>query len=158
MTASPSPVSRETSLCLLDVRPILDAGDDPFDQIMEALSAVTPDGVLRLVAPFEPRPLIRLLTGRGHAVEAWSAEPDVWDVEIRGPEAPEPLELRDLPAPEPLERVLVESSAIAPGRLLLARVPKVPNLLLPHLKDRGLTFQVHQERDGSALLVVRRPA
>ena len=44
------------------------------------------------------------------------------------------------------------------GDVLIARVPRFPRLLLPHLEERGLAWEVHEEADGTALVHVRRPA
>jgi hypothetical protein len=55
----------------LDVRPLLAAGEEPFDAIMVAVSALPPDGVLEITAPFEPIPLYAVLKSRGfgHVME-----------------------------------------------------------------------------------------
>ncbi len=144
-------------LVALDVRPILAAGRDPLEAILRALGTLDPDGLLRLTAPFEPRPLLVLLGGRGYQLRC-EGQGRRWEVEIRGPEAPEILDLRDLEAPEPMERVLELSAGLAPGEALLARVPRMPVVLIPHLRERGLAFAVHVEADDGALLHLRRPA
>ena len=77
-------------------------------------------------------------------------------MEILGDGAPDVLELRELEAPGPLEAVLAGSQALEPGRALVARVPRVPRMLLPHLEERGLAWSVLERAAGSALLHVRR--
>lgn len=150
--------SRLPVLAVLDVRPLLASGVDPLAAILEAVGRMPAAGVLKLTAPFRPAPLLAVLAGRGCHVTDTQGQPGRWDIEVRAPDAPEPLDLRDLPAPEPLERVLTLASALPPGAVLLFRVPRVPNLLLPHLAARDLLHAVHEEPDGSALLHVRRPA
>ena len=49
----------------LDVRPLLAAGEEPFDAIMAAVAALPPDGILEIIAPFEPVPLYAVLRARG---------------------------------------------------------------------------------------------
>lgn len=49
----------------LDVRPMLAAGEEPFDIIMAAVAALPPDGILEIIAPFEPVPLYAVLRARG---------------------------------------------------------------------------------------------
>ena len=66
-------------------------------------------------------------------------------------------DLRELEPPEPLERVLLASAALAPGAAYLARLPRHPHLLVPHLRERGLGFAILEHADGSALLRVERP-
>ena len=65
---------------VLDVRPELEAGGEPFVRIMEAAAAIEPGASLVLVAPFEPVPLYGALGGRGfsHATQRVSA--DEWVV------------------------------------------------------------------------------
>src|SRR5690349_1760828 len=46
---------------VLDVRPELEQGGEPFVRIMEAASSITPDETLVIVAPFEPVPLYAVL-------------------------------------------------------------------------------------------------
>ena len=50
---------------VLDVRPILARGDEPFVPIMEAAEPLEVGEVLVLLAPFEPAPLYGVLGGRG---------------------------------------------------------------------------------------------
>lgn len=70
----------------------------------------------------------------------------------------EVLDLRDLEAPGPLERILEASARLAPGASLLARTPRYPRLLFPHLEQRALEWKAREQRDGSALVWIRRPA
>lgn len=52
----------------LDVRPILSSGRDPLADVLAATDRLAPGGRLRLVAPFQPTPLVALLERRGFAV------------------------------------------------------------------------------------------
>jgi hypothetical protein len=63
----------------LDVRDELSRGGEPFSRIMAAVAALAPDGVLHLRAPFEPVPLLAVMSRRGfdsrterHADDDWS--------------------------------------------------------------------------------------
>jgi AcrR family transcriptional regulator len=145
-------------LATLDVRPLLAAGSDPLERILEALEGIGADGLLKLTAPFRPAPLLVLLKGRGFRCKVREVEPALFEVEIQPPGACEIEDLRDLPAPEPLERVLEATAQLAPGAAFLARVPRYPRLLLPRLEERGIEWAVHEEPDQSALLYVRKPA
>lgn len=65
---------------LLDVRPELEQGGEPFVRIMEAAEAIKPGGTLVIIAPFEPAPLYGILEARGfsHATERLAV--DEWVV------------------------------------------------------------------------------
>lgn len=65
---------------VLDVRPELEAGGEPFVRIMEAAAQIAPGGSLVIVAPFEPVPLYGALGGRGFAHATQRVAADEWVV------------------------------------------------------------------------------
>lgn len=50
----------------LDVRPILNAGGEPFSKIRETIGALRDDEGLSVIAPFLPSPLIEKLGSEGY--------------------------------------------------------------------------------------------
>lgn len=60
---------------VLDVRPVLEQGGEPFVQIMEAAERIPAGRALVLTAPFEPVPLYGALGARGfaHATQCLAA-------------------------------------------------------------------------------------
>jgi AcrR family transcriptional regulator/uncharacterized protein (DUF2249 family) len=158
--AAPRPkaeLAKPDGIRVLDVRPLLARGTDPLDAILDSLAQVGPSGVLSVTAPFRPAPLIALLRGRGHAVVERQLGPRHFHVEIIHGGEPVPLDLTDLEPPAPLERVLEECERLRSGGVLLARLPRHPRMLLPHLRERGLVFGVIDQPDGRALLRVYKP-
>ena len=69
---------------------------------------------------------------------------------------PDIVDLCDLEAPEPLEKILLACAQLRSGEHYLARLPHVPTPLFPHLQTRGLGWQVHEDADGSVLILIRR--
>jgi hypothetical protein len=65
---------------VLDVRPELEAGGEPFVRIMEAAAAIAPGASLVIVAPFEPAPLYGALGARGFAHATQCVAADEWVV------------------------------------------------------------------------------
>jgi uncharacterized protein (DUF2249 family) len=65
---------------VLDVRPELEQGGEPFVRIMEAAANITPGETLVIVAPFEPVPLYAVLEGRGFGHETERVAADEWVV------------------------------------------------------------------------------
>lgn len=65
---------------LVDARPIIERGDEPFETIMEAVEQVGPDEVLIVVAPFEPVPLEGVLGGQGFDYSAEELDSGDWRV------------------------------------------------------------------------------
>lgn len=156
--AADRPPTSTAPLAALDVRPLIARGIDPLATILTGLEGLPRAGVLVIEAPFRPTPLLSLLTRRGHSVTADALAKDRWRVEVVLDGAPAIEDLRDLEPPEPLERVLEACSALAPGQVYLARLPRFPRMLIPHLRERGLTFALLEASDGSTLLrVVKQP-
>lgn len=75
VSAGTNPPARE-----LDVRPILRAGGEPFEAIMQAVDALQPGQSLRLLAPFEPIPLFAVLGRIGYAHAARELPDGDWEV------------------------------------------------------------------------------
>ena len=69
---------------------------------------------------------------------------------------PQILDLRDLEAPEPMQKTLMACTKLEPDENFLAHFPHVPAPLFPHLESRGLDWQVFEEADGSAIVLIRR--
>lgn len=138
-----------TPVCLLDVEPILGGGTDPLGAILAARDALPRGGVLAVIAPFRPVPLLGVLARRGCVV----ADEPLGDgrflvtAVVGGPAI---TDLRDLEPPEPLERAL--SVRLGPGEVWIARMPRFPRLLVPRLEARGLAHTIVTLPDDTALL------
>ncbi len=66
----------------LDVRPILEAGGEPFDKIMAFVSELNPGEGFRLWATFKPEPLLAVLAQRGYQGTAKEKEDGSWAVDF----------------------------------------------------------------------------
>lgn len=77
MTEEPTKGRRER---LVDARPILAAGGEPFQAIMAAVDALEREEDLVVLAPFEPLPLEGLLSSHGFRYEATPIEGGDWRV------------------------------------------------------------------------------
>lgn len=72
--------SKAEAEVILDVRPDLESGGEPFVRIMEAASTLQPGKTLVIVAPFEPIPLYDVLGARGFSHETAMVAADEWVV------------------------------------------------------------------------------
>ncbi|MCL4442625.1 MAG: DUF2249 domain-containing protein [Actinobacteria bacterium] len=70
-------------MAILDVRPIIAAGDEPFDMIMSAVGELADDDELIILAPFEPVPLEGVLSSQGFDYEATNIGGTDWRVVFR---------------------------------------------------------------------------
>jgi hypothetical protein len=76
--------------------------------------------------------------------------------QVEGENLPGIVDLRELEAPEPMETILMASTQLKSGDVYVAHLPHVPTPLFPHLEARGLDWQVFEETDGSALVLIRK--
>ncbi len=150
------PEASDLRLALLDVRPILDAGDDPLDAIRAMLGRLSADGMAIVQAPFAPRPLRALLTEEGYRAEIEELGDREFQVTILGPDAADLIDLTSLEAPVPLERVLAATTTLEPGVAAHFRTPMVPRILLPRLAERGVEHEACKQLDGRGLLTIWR--
>lgn len=141
--------------CELDVRPLLAAGCEPFQQIMDAVENLAPGQPFRLLAPFKPFPLFQVMERRGFAYTAehigdgdWLitfTPPDTETVRVspnaQAPEAwPDPvhsIDLSHLPPSEALARIQALTGKYDEGDILFALLARDPREALPRLEARG---------------------
>lgn len=64
---------------VLDVRPMLERGEEPFGKIMETVAGLDGRSLL-LVASFEPTPLLGVLSSQGFTYEVEKVSDDEWRV------------------------------------------------------------------------------
>ena len=65
---------------VVDARPILEVGDEPFETIMDTVDELGDDEVLVILAPFEPVPLEGVLGGQGFVHVAEELDGGDWRV------------------------------------------------------------------------------
>ncbi|MDA8205406.1 MAG: DUF2249 domain-containing protein [Thermaerobacter sp.] len=66
----------------LDVRPVLQAGGEPFEQIMAFVAELPPGEGFRLWATFKPDPLLSVLRAKGYQGDAQEVSPNNWAVDF----------------------------------------------------------------------------
>jgi len=167
----------QTTFVDVDVRPILRAGGEPFEKIMEAVNTLKPGQGLRLFATFKPTPLLHVLGSKGFTHEAKELSGGEWEVlfspsgtpsksenavkTAASADAPWPkptkhLDNRDLDPPEPLVRILAATESMEPGEVLSALLCREPLFLFPELAKRGHSWRGGFEPDGKTYKVLVR--
>lgn len=68
------------SVITIDVRDDIRAGREPFPRIMEAVGRLRDGEQLRVLAPFEPRPLIGVLAMQGFAAKVTELSDGAFEV------------------------------------------------------------------------------
>ncbi len=162
------------NLITLDVRADLRAGREPFSKIMGALAALRVEQSLRILAPFEPTPLIKLLGRQGFQHAASVNATGEWEVlftrrsgessvAVLPPVPPLPgggiavgrpleiieLDARGLEPPQPLVTILEALGTLPAQAELRAHTDRRPMHLYAQLEERGFTGESQEQSDGS---------
>lgn len=157
----------------LDVRELIQRGEEPFAPIMAAVNALAVDQALVLRVPFEPIPLYTVLGKRGFAHWTECRAPDDWSIGFYRAHAPSReeeavagalvrdrsvLDVRGLEPPQPLLRVLEEIDRLGPGAQLEVHHDRRPLFLYPQLDERGLVHETDEPEPGLVRIRIRRGA
>ena len=148
---------------LLDVRPLLAGGQEPFGVIMKAIEQVPPGGALVLDAPFDPVPLRRLLGSRGFTLEIEQLAEDHFRIRFQRQDVSEPaaaevvtdsvgakiwreadgvhIDVRNLAPPNPMVAVLRLIEQPDCGEAVLVHHDREPVFLFPELDQRGWRWE-----------------
>lgn len=161
----------------LDVRPMLRAGEEPFQAIMDAVGSLAPGESLRLVAPFRPVPLFSVMANRGFSASDRPLDGGDWEVlfsPVAGMRAEaglatgssptaiswgnpiEELDLVDLEPPEPMVRILEALEDMKPGDVLFALLAREPLFLFPELAKRQHEWAGNFDASGTAYRLLVR--
>lgn len=158
----------------LDVRPILRDGGEPFEEIMKAVAGLQEGQGLRLLAPFRPQPLFRVMDSKGFDHEVVELQGGHFEVRFtpRMEEAvavsenaisptlwPEPavqLDLSDLPPPEPMQQILAAAEGLEAGKVIFAVLSREPIFLFPELTRRGHQWVGNYDQGGTAYRIMIR--
>lgn len=75
----------ENDVCQLDVRPLLEAGGEPYSCIMRTLLQLEPGNRITIHTLFEPKPLLTQAERMGYEPRCRRMNVDHWIVEMRRP-------------------------------------------------------------------------
>lgn len=158
---------------LLDVRPILASGGHPLTAIREAVDCLTPGQALRLIAPFRPDPLFRLMEEKGFEAHiADLAEGGCEVLFVPRDEAPsddpaipspltwsDPVELLDLTDATPahiVPRILEALEGIGEGDVLFVLLRQEPTFLYSDLTSRRHGWVGNYDASGETYRILIR--
>ena len=175
-----------TDALVLDVRDDIQRGREPFSKIMQAVASLGPEQDLVLIAPFEPKPLYKVLEQQGlhHRTETTPdgdfkvlfsremAEEVSGGVRAPVKECDSPgtahpacdgipvldVDARGLEPPQPMVKILEIVASLPEGAQLRAHTDRRPMHLYAQLDERGFSGESQEQPDGSFVTVIKRQA
>lgn len=176
---------RQEQLIELDVRPVIAAGKDPLNLILEKAKGVAPGQILKILNTFAPVPLVPVLEKKGfisyiHAaeeklVEAYffrktriieESDPSLSKVSVnqdwerlveKFKDLLVKIDVRNLEMPQPMTTILEALEQMGSGNALFVYHKRIPVYLLPEVAERGFEYRVKEINDGEVHLLIYRP-
>jgi len=161
----------------LDVRPILQAGGEPFSRIMQLASRIEVGAAFRLIANFEPVPLYEALAPKGFdhwtrrvAEDRWevlfyrasrpgaSALERPWEPDWDEVDAVVNIDVSELVPPEPMVKILRALEELPPGSTLRVHHHRRPMFLYPRLDELGYPHRTRELESGQVEILIHKPA
>ena len=151
---------KDRTTIMLDVRPIIESGRDPFTDIMAKVKSLKDDDIFLLINSFEPIPLYSVLGKKNFKHKTikignefnvyffrdnipFSSDDKVSDIKNDEQEIDHELEniieidVRELPPPEPMMKILETLSKVDEKTVLVVHHHREPLMLYPKLEERG---------------------
>jgi uncharacterized protein (DUF2249 family) len=162
-----------------DVRPIIEAGNDPLSTIVAKVKSIPKGGVLKIINSFEPTPLIVLLQKQGfesfvdnvddQVVETYfykksnetpkfeqtEGNPEGWNELIKKFDGKmQSVDVRHLEMPQPMMTILESIEKLPADHALFVYHKRIPVFLLPELKERKFDYRIKEEAPNEVRLLI----
>ncbi len=162
-----------------DVRPIIEAGEDPLSPIVAKVKSIPKGGVLKIINTFEPTPLISLLKKQGFEsfvdmiddqlietyfykkgdealnIDEKENNSEGWDELIKKYNGKmKEVDVRNLEMPQPMMVILGSIEKLPEGNALFVYHKRIPVFLLPELKERKFDYRIKEEAPNEVRLLI----
>ncbi|UMB55286.1 DUF2249 domain-containing protein [Lutibacter sp. A64] len=169
------------NLVSFDVRAIIAEGKDPFKEIMQKIKLLEKNQTLEIINSFEPIPLINVLKSKGfstevkrkgdlvhtyfqkveevalHTVESTcTTENNFDDIYKTYIGKMDYVDVRHLEMPEPMTTILEKLETLPNDFCLVVDHKKVPQFLLPELKERNFDIFYNKIDENNIQLLIRK--
>ncbi len=173
--------SDSENIVTLDVRPTIQGGNDPFNEIMATIKTLKDDQTLEVINVFEPIPLINKLKGMGYTSNVerkdnvvhtffkkdldkdvkkkkehvYKSDPDEFAKSLASfGDKVKTLDVRHLEMPEPMVTILKEIETIEADSVLFVEHKKIPQFLLPELEERNYSVIANEINEHHTQLLI----
>jgi uncharacterized protein (DUF2249 family) len=173
---------RPERLVCIDVRSMLDGGEDPLKLIQQTVKGLGNTQILKIINTFEPTPLIHLLNNQGFqsytdfidqdVVETYFSKtggtesvPDEittndsndWDLlSQKYGNSLLQIDVRHLEMPQPMITILEALETLPSASALLVCHKRIPVFLLTELKERDFDFRIKKNSESEVNLLIFR--
>jgi uncharacterized protein (DUF2249 family) len=165
----------------MDVRNMIASGHDPLSSILDHITSLKKDQVLKIINSFYPQPLILLLEKQGFEsfadvidddlVETYfykkrnsgsvpvndstsNASADWDDVYNRFEGRMQSIDVRNLAMPLPMLTILQALDQLPRATALFVRHKRLPVFLLPELTDRQFSYRIQEFGEGDTRMLI----
>ncbi|WP_440134189.1 DUF2249 domain-containing protein [Chitinophaga sancti] len=166
----------EEQVVVLDVRPVIAAGEDPLSLILQTIKTIQAGQVLKIVNTFEPTPLMILLKKQGFEAYADHIEEDLvetwfyknadinikvqagnWEEALKRFENKlQTIDVRALQMPLPMHTILESLDTLPEDKALFVYHKRIPVFLLPELAQRGFEYRAKELASDEVHLLIFR--
>lgn len=167
----------------LDVRPVIEGGNDPYAIIMGKVKQLPNGSILKLVNSFEPLPLIKILSKRGFEYYVEHVDADIvntffhkvgdfahtgqtqseikqdvdWGTVLKKYEGKiVTVDVRNLEMPLPMLIILEKLDKLPDDNALYVHHKRIPVFLLPELQEKGFEYRIKEISQGEVHLLIYR--
>ena len=162
-----------------DVRPIIDADEDPLPLIVKKVKEIQQGQALKIINSFEPTPLLSLLKKQGfdsyvdvvdaHEVDTYFYKTSNATVVINDTEniaegwddyiqkftgKLKTIDVRQLEMPGPMMAILDAIESLPPETALFVYHKRIPVFLLPELKEKKFDYRIKEIADNEVHLLI----
>lgn len=162
----------------LDVRPLMERGEEPFRVIMSAAREVPAGEALRLIVGFEPLPLYDALAKQGFSHWPTKISADHWvvlfhrdtasaptpdastpasgEIDWSAPASEVTIDVSELVPPEPMVKILRELETLPDGSRLLVHHVRRPIHLYDRLDEMGYAHATRDLGPGQVEVMIQK--
>jgi len=170
---------KKEQIVILDVRPVLAAGNDPLNLILEKVNSLEAGKCLKIINTFEPTPLIIMLEKKGFVTYTDTISDELietyfykksdnkneinpvvnasggWDeIMQQYNNKLQTIDVRAMEMPLPMLTILDALEKLPSNHALYVYHKRIPVFLLPELAEKKFDYRIKEISDGEVHLLI----
>lgn len=173
-------ISTKQNTIVLDVRPILKNGLDPFNEINKKFQELKPNQILHIINTFEPTPLIKIFHKKGYSYQVVDEGEIIHTyfqkkIGANMEEETSPMQsatskfdtllqnkffiIKEIDVtlmepPEPMMNILSAIELLNNNEILLVHHKRIPQFLFPELEERNFKWAIKEFSENDVKLLI----